>query len=301
MMLIDGPVDAVWIENLNSVLDDNKTLTLANGDRIVMAANAKLVFEPDNVDNASPATVSRMGMVFLSASVLRWQPYLEGWLRKRRANEVECLKKCFNRIYDDVHTLIQTKLKPKMTLLEHIYIRQCCDILNGLLQFGVEEIVSMTDRHIERLFLFAVMWSLGACLELDDRQKMQEFVMKGGTLKMDWPKLQPEETIFEYLVTEEGTWQHWNNRVEEYIYPDDSIPEYSSILVPNVDNVRTAFLIHLIAKQEKAVLLIGEQGTAKTVMLKGYMSNYDPEYHLSKSFNFSSATTPNMVQVRILF
>jgi dynein heavy chain len=85
--------------------------------------------------------------------------------------------------------------------------------------------------------------------------------------------------------------------VQAYSYPIDHEPEYTSILVPNVDNVRTEFLIKTIAKQHYAVLLIGEQGTAKTVMLTNFMDSFSPEYWVSQSMNFSSATTPLLIQV----
>ncbi|XP_072018853.1 LOW QUALITY PROTEIN: dynein axonemal heavy chain 5-like [Amphiura filiformis] len=297
-IVLDGPVDAIWIENLNSVLDDNKTLTLANGDRIPMAPNCKVVFEPHNIDNASPATVSRNGMVYMSSSVMDWEPIMQGWLNSRPPQQQEVLRALFTECFKELYTYTIQFLVAKMDILECMYIRQALDVLTGLIP--PEDGANPPTRvHLERLFVFSIMWSLGALLELDDRKKLEEQMISKGTLNLPKVDASAGDTIFEYVVNEQGEWEHWDERVPQYVYPTDSTPEYASILVPNSDNVRTDFLINAIAKQEKAVLLIGEQGTAKTVVIKGYCAKYDPEMQLFKSLNFSSATTPGMFQSTI--
>ncbi|KAK7945226.1 hypothetical protein WMY93_000954 [Mugilogobius chulae] len=298
-IVLDGPVDAIWIENLNSVLDDNKTLTLANGDRITMSPCCKLVFEVHNMDNASPATVSRVGMVFMSSSALSWRPILQGWTYKRNAKEAETILALYDRIFEDAYLYMKQNLKPKMELLECNYIMQVFNFekLSYCLMITKTNITGglMGSHHMERLFVFCLMWSLGAILELDDRDKLEAFFREHES-NIDLPKTKPGETIFEYMVNTNGEWCHWNEHVGEYSYPTDVVPDYASILVPNVDNTRTSFLLETIAKQRKAVVLIGEQGTAKTVMIKSFTKKYDPETDLSKSLNFSSATEPMMFQ-----
>lgn len=80
--MFDGDVDAVWVENMNSVMDDNRLLTLINGDRIRLEKFCKLLFEVYDLSYASPATISRCGMVYVDPKNLGYSPYFEKWMGK---------------------------------------------------------------------------------------------------------------------------------------------------------------------------------------------------------------------------
>ena len=170
-------MDTLWIEYLNSVLDDNKTLTLANGDRIPMYPMCKLVFEPHNIDNASPATVSRNGMVYMSSSGLDWVPILDSWLLTRESVEANIIHELFNESFQKIYNFSSTSLLAKMALLEVIFISQAIKFLTGLIR-KTEDGSSLPPKHLERIYIFTIMWSVGAILELDDRNKLQEFMLR---------------------------------------------------------------------------------------------------------------------------
>ncbi|XP_058025838.1 dynein axonemal heavy chain 14 [Ahaetulla prasina] len=99
-IILDGPVDPLWIENLNSVLDDSRTLCLANSERIYLSPAFRVIFEVDSVSQANPATISRCAMVYVDPADLGWEPYVKTWLQSISEiipeNSVEYLESLFH-------------------------------------------------------------------------------------------------------------------------------------------------------------------------------------------------------------
>jgi len=108
----------------------------------------------------------------------------------------------------------------------------------------------VVESEVKKIYVFCLAWSIGAFLEAEDRQKLDEFIRQPEN-NLPCPEITAEvgiETIFDYLV-EGDKWTPWKEKVEKYVFPENYLSEYSTIMVPNVDNVRTDFLMHTVAKQ----------------------------------------------------
>ncbi|KAH9496161.1 Dynein heavy chain 6, axonemal [Bulinus truncatus] len=99
-LILDGPVDTLWVENLNTVLDDSKVLCLASGERISLTPGMRLLFEVDNLSHASPATVSRCAMVYMDPVDLGWRPFVKTWLSRLSRDFPESGKNYLHALFE---------------------------------------------------------------------------------------------------------------------------------------------------------------------------------------------------------
>jgi dynein heavy chain len=86
-VILDGDIDPEWIETMNTVMDDNKVLTLVSQERIPLTDAMKLVLEISNLRNATPATVSRGGVLFINDQEAGWRPFVESWMAKYKKDD----------------------------------------------------------------------------------------------------------------------------------------------------------------------------------------------------------------------
>ncbi|KAM5165262.1 dynein axonemal heavy chain 14 [Mantella aurantiaca] len=139
-IILDGPVDTVWVENLNTVLDDTRTLCLANSERIRLPQGMRMIFEVDSLSQASPATVSRCAMVYMDPVDLGWEPFVRTWetriSAKLPAKGVQYLNTLFTLSVDKgIKFIRRHKSNLPFPVQDTVLVMNLCKILDAFVDF----------------------------------------------------------------------------------------------------------------------------------------------------------------------
>ncbi|KAL3158235.1 hypothetical protein ABBQ38_010487 [Trebouxia sp. C0009 RCD-2024] len=320
-MIFDGPVDAIWIENMNTVLDDNKKLCLNSGEIIAMSGLMNMIFEVADLAVASPATVSRCGMVYMQPSLLGWRPLLTSWMATLPTSIPEVhrqlLESMFEWLVPPMLRVATRLVRAPVPMQDLNLVASCMRLLDALLvpefRDSPQLIAEMNDNvqmvWVQSLFLFALVWSLGANTDEEGRTTFDRVLRK--LLINDPPaELKPYITAAPVKVTQvfpdgktvyaftfdksKFKWISWGDLLDPTPIPADA--EYTNIIVPTVDTVRYTFLLDQLVRSKKHCLLVGPTGTGKTAYIKKHMQGGLPDSFVPLFFNFSAQTSANMTQ-----
>ena len=265
-MILDVPIDTLWIESMNSVLDDNKLLTLNNGDRIALTPNVRLLFEVQDLSVASPATVSRAGMIYMDVEELGYKPVLEMWIKTKARDFGEDYGQ---NLTDWVALYLLKVLTVKRTFCSEMVktseiacVKSFCGLFDALVtgfKQGEEENRGDYFLYIEKWFVFCIIWSIGSTVDEQSRREIDNILRDIN------PMFPHSHTVFEHYINQEKKdWASWEEKITTY---KPIGKEFHEIIVPTVDTVRNRFLTQALLTHGTSILLVGYSGVGKTVLI----------------------------------
>ena len=233
-MMFNGPVDAIWIENMNTVLDDNKKLCLVSGESIKMPGEMAMMFEVEDLLVASPATVSRVGIIYIEPKALGLDPLIQSWLTKTCAS-APSLGAC--GIKSILLALFDTYLYPSLSLMR-LYSNELAptcennvtESLMRLLDCFLEPFYDKEGREpqdsaacdacvetVEARFLFALVWSVG-CTGTDvDRKRFDAYLRAHIATREAKFAFPHASDVYSYVWDQETKkWQVWMDTIDDY-------------------------------------------------------------------------------------
>ncbi|KPA84182.1 dynein heavy chain putativedynein heavy chain point mutation [Leptomonas pyrrhocoris] len=321
-LVLDGPVDAVWIENMNTVLDDNKKLCLQNGDIIPMSKRMNLVFEVQDLAHASPATVSRCGMVYVEPQSLGWACLMDSYLHTlppyMTEGEAGDLAETLRSLVDAVMAgALEVARKHTSSIIPQsasTLVASCIKLLSSFVdsfdeEEALEKIGGDAKQHarnmvmrVEGWFIFSLVWSVGGCLDHKDREvfsaALHELLAEESAARHKFTLPLPDKaTSFFEVRLEDGAevrFVSWQDLVPELRIPEES--EYQDIIVPTMDTAKYSFLVHLMIRNMHPAMLVGDTGTGKTIMMKALLQSLPKDGYSLNTIQFSAKTSANHLQ-----
>ncbi|XP_074253757.1 dynein axonemal heavy chain 6 isoform X5 [Saimiri boliviensis] len=309
-IISDGPVDALWIENMNTVLDDNKMLCLANSERIKLTPQIHMLFEVQDLRVASPATVSRCGMVFVDPEELKWMPYVKTWMtgisEKLNEETQEYILNLFQRYVDEGLHFINKKCGQAIPQVDISKVTTLCCLLESLI-FGKDGVnLSMEQIKLNTIlcqtFVFCYLWALGGNLTEQYWDSFDTFIRTQFDDNPD-ARLPSSGDLWSIHVDfDTKRLDPWERIIPTFKYNRD-VP-FFEMLVPTTDTVRYGYLMEKLLAVKHSVLFTGITGVGKSVITKGLLNKiqesagYVPVY-LNFSAQTSSARTQEIIESKL--
>ena len=311
-IIFDGPVDAIWIENMNTVLDDNKKLCLNSGEIIQLSNTMSLIFEVRDLAVASPATVSRCGMIYMEPHRLGWRDtILISWLNKQDYFDDES-RKIFMAVVDWLFPpclkyMRQDCIEISETLDINLVV-STLNIIESLIKDGFQNNKSfdVSSVVIQSCCAFGLIWAIGGSVNEVSRPKFSNYVRSVLNASGEVPKpafeinvpIPSDGLVYDYLYdcSGSGTWKSWLDTLPaNYAIPPKA--KYDSILVPTIDTARYSYLLKLLVQHNKQVLFVGPTGTGKSMYVRDtLMNSLSKESYVPVFINFSAQTTALQTQ-----
>lgn len=293
-IVLDGDIDPMWIESLNTLMDDNKVLTLASNERIALTAHMRLLFEIANLRTATPATVSRAGILYINPSDLGWNPYVTSWIDTRtQQSEKANLMILFDKYVPPCLDAVRTKFKKISPISEIAHIQMLCFLLDCFLtQQNVPP--DCPKDWYEIYFVFSCVWAFGSALFQDQITDWRNEFSKWFTNEFKTVKFPVGGNVFNYYIEEETKrFAPWTELVPTFEL-DPDIP-LQATLVNTAETTRIRFFVDQLMNKHIPVMLIGAAGSGKTVVVQDKLNSL-PESYMVANVPFNFYTTSEMLQ-----
>eukprot|EP00891_Asterochloris_glomerata_P001497 jgi/Astpho2/1497/e_gw1.00026.129.1_t len=311
-VVFDGPVDAVWVENMNTVLDDNCLLCLPNGERLKLnAGTMRILFEVGDLTQASPATVSRCGMVYMPPSDLGWQPYIRTpqQVVELQPDDADFLWGLFDQYVDRGLAFVRGRCAQIMPTPELSQVASLSRLLQAVLMparfSGILAPFTDSTKHaLQNLFAFCYVWALGGTLEAASRDPFDKFVRDAFQGVANYPPgaglvhdyyCDPDSPPAPASPCRNFALRSWEEVVPPFKY--DPQQPYFQIQVPTVDTTRFSWLLQAALEVQQPVLLTGGTGVGKTALVQSVLRQQDAGGQaVPVMLNYSAQTTSAAAQ-----
>ncbi|XP_056405417.1 dynein axonemal heavy chain 9 [Hyla sarda] len=294
-IVLDGDIDPMWIESLNTVMDDNKVLTLASNERIPLNPTMRLVFEISHLRTATPATVSRAGILYINPADLGWNPPVTSWIDKREVqSERANLTILFDKYLPACLDTLRTRFKKIIPVPEQSMVQMLCYLLECLLT--KENTPPDCPKELYELyFVFGAVWAFGGAMFQDQLIDYRVEFSKWWTTEFKTIKFPSQGTVFDYYIDPETKkFEPWSKLIPKFEF-DPDMP-LQACLVHTTETIRVRYFMDKLLENRRPVMLVGNAGTGKSVLVGDKLSSLDPDEYLIKNVPFNYYTTSAMLQ-----